>query len=58
MIIVDCGFISNAIKLTLKLTNASKKKAAPGIVFLAQAKYFLFANLHENDFHKTIHGRK
>ena len=42
VIIVDYGFISNAIKLTLKLTNTSKKKAVPGIVFLAQPKYFLF----------------
>ena len=32
----NCGlFISNAIKLTLKLTNTSKKKAVPGIIFLA-----------------------
>ena len=36
------GFISNAIKLTLKLTNISKKKAVHGIVFLAQTKHFLF----------------
>ena len=42
VIIVDYGFKSNAIKLTLKLTNTSKKKAVPDIVFLAQAKYFLF----------------
>ena len=42
-IIVDHGFISNAIKLTLKLTNISKKKAVHGVVLLAQAaKYFLF----------------
>ena len=42
VIIVDYGYIRNAIKLTLKLTNTSKKKAVPDIVFLAQAKYFLF----------------
>ena len=41
-LIVDYGFISNAIKLTLKLTSISKKKAVHGIVFLGQAKYFLF----------------
>ena len=40
--IMDYGFISNAIKLTLKLTNISKRKVVYGIVFLAQAKYFLF----------------
>ena len=52
--IVDYGFISNAVKLTLKLTNTSKKKAVPGIAFLAQAKYFLyFSNLNEDHFHKT-----
>ena len=33
---------SSPIKLTVKLTNISKKKAVLGIVFLAQAKYFLF----------------
>ena len=42
VIIVDYGFISDAIKLTLKLTNIFKKKSMHGIVFLAQAKYFLF----------------
>ena len=42
VIIVDYGFISNAIKLTLKLSNTSKKRVVPGIEFLAQAKYFLF----------------
>ena len=52
------GFTSNAIKLTLKLTNTSKKKAVPDIVFLAHTKYFLFQNLNEDGFHKTIHGKK
>ena len=33
---------SSPIKLTVKLTNISKKKAVLGVVFLAQAKYFLF----------------
>ena len=42
VIIVDYEFKSNATKLTLKLTNTSKKKAVPGIVFLPQAKYYLF----------------
>ena len=42
VIIVDYGFISNAIKLTIKLTNTSEKKVVPGIVFLARTKYFLF----------------
>ena len=58
MIIVDYGFISNAINLTLKLTNISKKKAVHGIAFLAQAIYFLFQTWNEGDFHKTIHGKK
>ena len=58
MIIVDYGFTSNVIKLTLKLTNSFKKKAVSGIVFLAQAKKFLFSNLNENNFHKTIHGKE
>ena len=58
VIIVDYGFISNAIKLTLKLTYTSRKKVVPGIVFLAEAKIFPFSNLNEDDFHKTIHGKK
>ena len=58
VIIVDYGFISNAIKLTLKRTYTSKKKVVPGIVFLAEAKIFPFSNLNEDDFHKTIHSKK
>ena len=49
VIIVNYGFISNAIKLTLKLTNTSKKKT----------KYiFPFSNLNKDNFDKTIHGKK
>ena len=57
MIIVDYGLISNAIKLTPKLTNISKKEAVHGIAFLAQAIHFL-SNLNEDNFNKTIHGKK
>ena len=42
VIIVNYGFTSNSVKLTLKLTSTFKNKAVPGIAFLALAKYFLF----------------
>ena len=47
---MDYGFTLNAIKLTLKLTNTSNIPCS--------SKIFPFSNLNEDDFHKTIHGKK
>ena len=54
----NCGLWVHIKCNKLKLTNTSKKKVVPGIVFLAEAKIFPFPNLNEDDFHKTIHGKK
>ena len=58
VIIVNSHFTSHSIKLTLKLTSTSQKKAAPDIVFLPQVKIFPFSNFNEDNFHKTVHGKK
>ena len=57
MIIVDYGFTSNAVKLTLKLTNTSKKKAV-WYCFSCSDKIFPFSNLSEDNFRKTIHDKE